>query len=73
MESIKISKEDKPELIGQLIDIFEDFLEEKGIEIENPQKTEDNEESAAILYGDDYAALEKEIEKTLVNWKLLER
>ena len=31
-----IKKEDKPEFIGQIMDLFEDFLDENGIKI--PQK-----------------------------------
>ena len=31
-----IKKEDKPEFIGQILDLFEDFLDEYGIKI--PQK-----------------------------------
>ena len=33
-----IKKEDKPEFIGQIMDLFEDFLDEYGIKI--PQKEE---------------------------------
>ena len=66
-------KEDKLEFIGQLIDIFEDFLEEKGIAIPNIDKEDDTDldkESAAIIYGEDYYSLESKIEDTLVNWKM---
>ena len=56
-----------PELIGQIIDIFEDFLEEKGIIIDNPE-TDDDRESAAIIYGSDYYSLELQIRDTLTNW-----
>lgn len=35
-----------------IIDTFEDFLEEKGIEIPNQDKT--GNEGEAILYGDDF-------------------
>ena len=65
----KISKEDKAELIGQIIDVFEDFLDEKGIVIETPEE----EENQAIIYGDDYYQLEDKIAETLINWNLLEQ
>lgn len=71
-----ISKEDTPEFIGQIIDIFEDFLAEKGIEIPNPEK-EDNQDSyedpdeIAILYGSDYGELQTALENTMKNWGIL--
>lgn len=71
-----ISKEDTPEFIGQIIDIFEDFLAKKGIEIPNPEK-EDNQDSyedpdeIAILYGSDYGELQTALENTMKNWGIL--
>ena len=64
---MNINENDMPELIGQIIDIFEDFIEEKGIEIDNPEKDEEPE-SAAILYGSDYYSLELQIKDILINW-----
>ncbi|MBQ7416583.1 MAG: hypothetical protein IJV18_00585 [Acidaminococcaceae bacterium] len=69
----KISLNDLPEFIGQIIDIFEDFLDEKGIVIENPERDEDpniDPEESANIYGSDYGALEDEIKELLVNWKI---
>lgn len=66
----KIKREDVGEMVGQIIDIFEDFLEEKGIDIENPEKIQ--AEDACILYGTDYGKLQSAIEETLINWKLAE-
>lgn len=63
-----IQETDRAEFVGQLLDIFEDFLEEKHIEIENPEKLED----AAILYGSDYDNLQTTVENTLINWQLLD-
>lgn len=73
----KITREDLGEFVGQIIDIFEDFLEEKGVNIENPEKTEavadgEDPESICILYGTDYGALQSAIEDRLVAWKLAE-
>ena len=65
-----VSDGDRPEFIGQIIDIFEDFLESKGIDIENPEKAEDPD-SEAIIYGTDYCELESRLEKTLINWGIL--
>lgn len=65
------------EFTGQLIDIFEDFLEERGIAIDNPEKEEAlsglDPENTAIIYGSDYGELQSEIESQLENWRMLER
>jgi hypothetical protein len=60
----------KAEFVGQIIDIFEDFLEEKGISIDNPEK-EDDPDNAAIIYGSDYGALQDQLEAMLRNWGLI--
>lgn len=39
----ELAKYEQPELIGQIISVFEDFLEEKGICIENAEKKDDPE------------------------------
>lgn len=57
------------EFVGQIIDLFEDFLESKGIKIPNDEK--EQSENPAILYGTDYEFLQSGIEETLMNWKLL--
>ena len=56
----------KNEFIGQIIDIFEDFLDFKGIEIENDEK--EGDETEAIIYGSDYGILQTNIETMLDNW-----
>lgn len=66
-----IKAEDMPEFAGQIIDIFEDFLEEKGVLIDNPERDEDAD-NAAILYGSDYGNLQDRIYDILRNWKLTE-
>ena len=51
---MSVNEMNKPELIGNIIDIFEDFLDDKGIIIPNPEKDEDPEldaESSANIYG----------------------
>lgn len=50
---MSVNEMNKPELIGNIIDIFEDFLDDKGIIIPNPEKDEDPEldmESPANIY-----------------------
>lgn len=60
---------DKCELIGCIVDIFEDFLEEKGVKIPNEERDENNSE--AIIYGMDYGILSEQIESTLRAWDLI--
>lgn len=50
-----IKQENRTEFLGQLIDVVEDWLEEKRIDILNEEKDELN---AAIIYGFDYDKLQ---------------
>ena len=73
----KLSNGELTQLTGKLIDIFEDFLERKGIKIENPEKEEavasgEDPGTIANLYGTDYGELESFIKETLINWELAE-
>ena len=68
MANTLIEKNLEDEFVGQIIDIFEDFLESKGIELENTDKTD---EDAAIIYDSDYFEIEDRIVSTLRNWKLI--
>ena len=45
---------DRQELWGRLIDVVEDWLEEKGITKEDIPNPDREDEDAAIIYGDDY-------------------
>lgn len=67
MKEIRITQEEEAELVGQIVDVFEDFLESKGISIENEERDE-NEEIAAIIYGADYDFLADEIHSTISAW-----
>jgi hypothetical protein len=64
---IKINENDKAEFIGQIIDVFEDFLESKGIDIPNDEKDEDDD-NPAIIYGTDYGEIQTDLEELLQNW-----
>ena len=61
-----INNKDLPEYTGQIIDLFEDFLEEKGVEIENDERDEDD--YAAIIYGTDYGYLQDGLKQIMRNW-----
>ena len=65
---MSINKNNKEEFIGQIIDLFEDFLDEK---ISNPEAVEDGEENAAIIYGGDYDTLHDQIQGVLENWNII--
>lgn len=72
--TLPVKKADVPELLGQIIDAFEDFLEEKGIDIPNDEKTDrDDPESAAIIYGTDYGQLQMSLEELMLGWGIIER
>ena len=57
------------EFIGQIIFVFEDFLDNKGIVIPNPER---DDESDASIYGDDYFNLEAGICDVLGRWGVIE-
>lgn len=69
-----VSPEDKPEFIGQIIDIFEDFLEERGgLSQPNYEKDEDEEDTNVNIYGSDYDQLYEKITDTLQNWGIIQK
>lgn len=61
-----INVKDLHEYIGRIIDLFEDFLEEKGVEIENDERDEDD--YAVIIHGTDYGYLQDGLEQIMRNW-----
>lgn len=64
-----VKTNDRAEFIGQIIDIFEDFLAEKGIEIPNDDREDEND---AIIYGMDYGELQTNLEAMMTSWGVLE-
>lgn len=61
--------EDSLELIGQIIDVFEDFLAKKGISLDNPEKEQSDD--SAIIYGSDYDNLSNDLNILLENWDII--
>ena len=56
--------EKERELACNIVDVFEDFLSDKGIEIPNKERDEyeaDEDTEKAILFGSDYYSLEDEV------------
>lgn len=56
------------EFVGQIIDIFEDFLTEKKVNLYNADKQGEPDE--AIIYGNDYDFLAKKIRVLMDNWNV---
>ena len=67
-----VPQEHTPEFVGQLIDVFEDFLEDKGILIHNPERDFSEDESAANIYGTDYDILYENLVRVLKEWRTVE-
>lgn len=73
LERVDIPENERPEFLGQIVDVFEDFLAEKGIQIQNPEKQEavsDGEDldTIAILYGTDYGNIENKVAEIMRRW-----
>ena len=65
-----IKQENKTEFLGQLIDVVEDWLEEKGIDIPNEEK---DELDAAIIYGSDYDKLQSEFNSIMESYHVFDQ
>lgn len=50
-------------LAQEILEIFENYLEEKGIVTDNPEREED--ENAALIYGTEYGDLECAINEVI--------
>ena len=68
MTDNKIDRNELAEFTGQIIDIFEDFLEEKNVQIENPEREHDLD---GLIYGTDYGDIQTRIEELLENWDIV--
>lgn len=72
----KLNQDNIQEFICEIIEHFEEFLDAKGIELENPEKQEaindgEDPESICNIYGTDYGWLQSEIEASLKFWELI--
>ena len=69
-----IQQNDKEEFLGQVIDTFEDFLDEKGVVLPNKERDEDEDlapEESANIYGSDYDLLHKRLEAVFIRWDIM--
>ena len=71
-----VSKNNVPEFLGQIIDIFEDFLAERGVMLQNEERLsameQDNQDTVAIIYGSDYGSLQDDLTCMLASWDVIE-
>ena len=65
--TIHLEDYDIAQFVGDIINIFEEFLEDKGIDIPNEEK--DDDDYAAIIYGTDYGLIQTDIEALLEDWE----
>ena len=65
MTNSPVKTNDVPELTGQIIDIFEDFLTNKDIHLN------ENDRTTAIIVGTDYDWLNEQITGLLQNWHII--
>lgn len=68
-----VAEKDRLEFIGQIIDIFEDFLDEKGVVIPNDERQERDFDDDIIvnIYGTDYGNLSDDLENMMMSWGVL--
>lgn len=57
--------------LSLFIEVFEEFLEERGIDVPNSEKNDDPD--ASTIYGSDYGELSDRIESLLVRLGMMER
>lgn len=67
-----IPQEDTAEFIGEIIDIFEDFLDDKQIILPNKERDAADVDDCcnANIYGSDYDTLADKLEALLKNWRI---
>ena len=61
----EIKKDEMPEFVGAVIDMFEDFLAERGVTRESIGGKTDDGHADAIIVGNDYDELESGIRSIL--------
>lgn len=67
-----IDVNDKAEFLGQIIDIFEDFLTEKKAERFNDEPQEENNPDIQVyFYGNDYDELENALAEMMKRWEII--
>lgn len=75
-----IKAEDRCEFIGQIMDVIEDVLDEKGIKFDNTYQLmkdagcsdEEIKDNPVILYGENYDDFADPITQVMYRWNVLE-
>lgn len=73
----KLDEGSKAEFVGQIVDVFEDYLCEHGIALENEDRDaaieegEVEEDEAAIIYGDAYDFISIPVETSIEGYGLM--
>ena len=67
--------ENRSEFIGQIIEVFESFLDKRKIILQNEEKEDaikevEDADEIANIYGSDYGELQTEIEYILDKWNI---
>lgn len=57
------------EVLTDIIEAFEDFLDDKGIVINNPEK--EQSDTASNIYGTDFGELSDSVEAVLIRYGLM--
>lgn len=67
-----IPQEETAEFVGEIIDIFDDFLDDKQIVLPNKERDEADVEDCcnANIYGSDYDTIADKLEALLNNWRI---
>lgn len=76
---IALTPDSKPEFIGQIVDIFEDYLSEKEITLQNEDRDiaikageYDEPDEAAMIYGDQYDVIGDAVSQMIDDHNLME-
>lgn len=71
-----IKEKDKLEFLGQIIDIFEDFLADNGVKIpaceQEKAEDEDQDDNDVVIYGSSYYQLEDELKSMMIQWGVMQ-
>lgn len=66
-----MSNTERLETLASIIELFEDFLDDRGIEVPNEEKEQDPD--ASTIYGTDYGELESNLEDLLIRLGLMKK
>ena len=67
-----VDTNEKAEFLGQIIDVFEDFLTERKVEQFNNEPQEDNDpDNPVYIYGSDYDEIENALAKIMERWNVV--